>query len=272
MTDLAGVIGYPIEHSKSPLIHNYWIKKHNLNAVYVPLRVKPDDLTDVLKSLSKAGFKGVNLTVPHKTLALGMIDSLSDEARKAGAVNTVVFKDDGSVYGHNTDGFGFVRNLQSVKPDLDVSRSVVAVFGTGGAARGICAALTTLNCKEIRLAYRTLEKARALKESVGGNVVLVPWRDKDDALKGADVIANATTLGMNGFAPLETDLSLAGQNAIVTDAVYAPLETDLLKAAKARGMKTADGLGMLLWQAAPAFKEFFGVSPEVDDGLRRAVL
>ena len=272
MTDLAGVIGYPIEHSKSPLIHNYWIKKHGLNAVYVPLRVKPDDLTDVLKILPKTGFKGVNLTVPHKTLALSVIDALSDEARKAGAVNTVVFKDDGSVYGHNTDGFGFVRNLRDVKPDLDISQSVVAVLGSGGAARGICAALTTLNCKEIRLVCRTLEKGAALKESVGGNVVLVPWRDRNDALKGTDVIANATTLGMNGFDPLEVDLSSAKNDAVVTDAVYAPLETELLKSAKARGLKTADCLGMLLWQAAPAFKEWFGVLPEVDDGLRKAVL
>ena len=272
MTALLGVIGFPIEHSKSPLIHNYWIKKHQLNALYMPLRVQPADLKEVLRALPKAGFRGVNLTVPHKILALDEIDVLSEEARKAGAVNTVVFNEDGSVFGDNTDGAGFVRNLKSVSGHFDVSKSVITVLGTGGAARGICAALTTLNCKEIRLVYRTREKAEILKRDVSGNVVLIPWEDRQDALINADVLVNATTLGMNGFDDLKIDLSPLKETAVVTDAVYAPLETDLLKQAKRRHLKTADGLGMLLQQAAPAFEAWFGILPEVDDTLRKLVL
>ena len=272
MTDLAGVVGFPVAHSKSPLIHNYWMKKYGVDALYVPLRVHPDDICAVLKTLPKTGFKGVNLTVPHKTAALKIVDELSDEARKAGAVNTLVFRTDGTIFGHNTDGAGFLLNLQNVEPDFDIRKSVTTVLGTGGAARGICAALTTAGCKEIRVVYRTFEKAKALQENVGGNIVLIPWAAQEKALNACDVLANATPLGMNGFEALEMDLSALKPSAIVADAVYAPLKTKLLAQAEKRGLKTANGLGMLLNQAVPAFQAWFGIVPEIDDGLKRLVI
>jgi len=271
MTVLTGVVGFPVEHSKSPLIHGYWLKKYGINGTYVPLKIAPENLTTVLKALPLAGFKGVNVTVPHKVAVLSVIDELSEEARKAGAVNTVFFKDDGTVYGHNTDGYGFMENVRSVQ-NVDWKNACVAVLGTGGAARGICAALTTAGCAEIRLVYRTLEKAEMLKKAVGGNVVLIPWKDRNDCLDGMSVLSNATTLGMNGFEKLDVSLEKLPSDAVVTDAVYAPLETDLLKRAKQSGFKTADGLGMLLHQARPAFQTWFGVLPDVTDDLRRAVL
>lgn len=271
MTMLTGVIGYPINHSKSPIIHNYWIKKYGIDAVYVPLKVKPNDLTTVLKAFFLSGFKGVNLTVPHKVNALEIIDFLSPEALKAGAANTIVFQEDGKIYGHNTDGFGFIENVQSVRP-IDLKNACVTILGTGGASRGICSALTMAGCAEIRLVYRTLEKAQALKTAVKGNVILVNWKDRNDCLEDVDILANATTLGMSGFDDLDISLKKLPSTAVVSDAVYSPLMTTLLKKAVEKGNKTADGLGMLLHQARPAFQAWFGVLPEVTDELRQLVL
>lgn len=266
-TKLTGVAGYPVAHSKSPLIHGYWLEKYGIDGVYMPLEIKPGDFPDVLRMLPKMGFSGVNVTVPHKTAALQAVDELSPEALKAGAVNTVVIRADGSLYGHNTDGFGFLANITE-SAGTEVSRGAAVILGTGGASRGVCAALSLAGCPEIRLVYRTLEKAERLAAEVGGNFNLVPWAEKEEALEGAVLLANATTLGMEGFEPLEIDLSALPVSAAVSDLVYSPLKTSLLRRAEERGNPTADGLGMLLHQARPAFRAWFGIMPDMTEELR----
>lgn len=267
----AGVIGFPVKHSKSPIIHNYWLKKYDIDASYQAFEVSNDDLKGFVRSLAEKGFAGVNVTVPYKVGVMALMDELSVEARKAGAVNTIVVRSDGTLFGHNTDGFGFLENLIENKSDFNVKESPAVVLGTGGAARGICTALILAGAPEIRLVYRTREKAERLARSVGGNFKLVEWNKKEQALEKAELLANATTLGMNGFDPLEIDLSGLPETAVVSDLVYAPLKTELLKQAKEKGYRTADGLGMLLHQARPAFRAWFGVMPEITPELRKMV-
>ena len=268
----AGVIGYPVHHSKSPLIHNYWLKKYNIDAVYDAFEIKSEELPAFTAGLVENGFSGINVTVPHKVGVMSLMNELSVEAQKAGAVNTVVVRSDGTLFGHNTDGFGFLANLIENKPDFDVKKFPAVVLGTGGAARGVCAALILAGVPEIRLVYRTKEKAENLAQSVGGNFRLIEWSKKESALYEAGLLANATTLGMNGFDPLEIDLRNLSENAVVADLVYAPLKTELLKRAQQKGCRTADGLGMLLHQARPAFRAWFGMMPEITPELRELVL
>lgn len=268
----AGVIGFPVHHSKSPLIHNYWLEKYGLQARYDAYEVKPEELGDFVFSLKEKGFSGINVTVPHKVAVMKLMDSVSDAAQKAGAVNTVIVGKDGALFGHNTDGSGFLANVSEQKKDFDVKQKPVVILGTGGAARGVCAALVLAGAPEIRLAYRTREKAENLATSVGGNFRLIEWSKKEKALEGAGLLANATTLGMNGFDPLEIDLSGLDESAVVADLVYSPLKTELLKQAAERGHITADGLGMLLHQARPAFQAWFDVMPDITSELRELVL
>ena len=268
----AGVIGFPIHHSKSPVIHNYWLKKYGVRAEYGAFEIRPEELEKFVSSLKERGFAGINVTVPHKVAVMALMDELSDAAQKAGAVNTVIVGKDGTLFGHNTDGSGFLANVAEKKKDFDIKEKPVVVLGTGGAARGVCAALVLAGAPEIRLVYRTKEKAENLASSVGGNFRLIEWNKKEEALPGAGLIANATTLGMNGFDPLEIDLSRSDASAVVADLVYSPLKTELLKQAEKKGHVTADGLGMLLHQARPAFQAWFGVMPEITSELRELVL
>ena len=268
----AGVIGFPIHHSKSPLIHNYWLKKYGIQAKYDAFEVRQEELEKFVFSLKNEGFAGINVTVPHKVTVMTLMDELSDAAQKAGAVNTVIVGKDGTLFGHNTDGLGFLANVAEKKKDFDIKKAPVVILGTGGAARGVCAALVLAGAPEIRLVYRTKEKAENLAASVGGNFRLVEWDKKETALTGAGLLANATTLGMNGFDPLEIDLSGLDASAIVVDLVYSPLKTALLKQAEEKGHITADGLGMLLHQACPAFQAWFGVNPDITSELRELVL
>lgn len=268
----AGVIGFPIHHSKSPIIHNYWLKRYDIPARYDAFEVKPEELESFVFSLKEQGFAGINVTVPHKVAVMKLMDKLSPAAQKAGAVNTVIVGKDGELFGHNTDGLGFLANVQEKKKDFDIKQKPVVILGTGGAARGVCAALVLAGAPEIRLIYRTREKAENLAASVGGNFRLVEWSKKEEALKGAGLIANATTLGMNGFDPLEIDLSGSNTSAIIADLVYSPLKTELLKQAEKKGHVTADGLGMLLHQACPAFQAWFDVMPEITQELKELVL
>ena len=268
----AGVIGFPIHHSKSPVIHNYWLKKYDIPARYDAFEVRPEELEQFVFSLKEQGFAGINVTVPHKVAVMKLMDELSDAAQKAGAVNTVIVRKDGTLFGHNTDGLGFLANVAEKKKNFDIKEKPVVILGTGGAARGVCAALVLAGAPEIRLIYRTKEKAENLAASVGGNFRLIEWSEKETALKGSGLLANATTLGMNGFDPLEIDLSGLDTSAIVADLVYSPLKTELLKQAEEKGHVTADGLGMLLHQACPAFRVWFGVMPEITPELRELVL
>ena len=268
----AGVVGFPVHHSKSPIIHNYWLKKYGIPARYDTYEVKPEELEDFVFSLKEKGFSGINVTVPHKVVVMKLMDNLSDAAKKAGAVNTVIVGEDSTLLGHNTDGLGFLTNIQEKKKDFNIKHKPVVILGTGGAARGVCAALVLAGAPEIRLVYRTREKAENLASSVGGNFRLIEWSKKEEALKGAGLLANATTLGMNGFDPLDIDLSGLDESAVVADLVYSPLKTELLKQAEKKGYVTADGLGMLLHQACPAFQAWFDIMPDITSELRELVL
>ena len=268
----AGVIGFPIHHSKSPVIHNYWLKKYGLSAQYDAFEIRREELERFIFSIKEQDFVGINVTVPHKVAVMKLMDELSPAAQKAGAVNTVIVRKDGTLFGHNTDGLGFLANVAEKKKEFDIKQKPVVILGTGGAARGVCAALALAGVPEMRLVYRTKEKAENLAASVGGNFRLIEWSKKETALEKAGLLANATTLGMNGFDPLEIDLSGLDKSAIVADLVYSPLRTELLKQAEEKGHITADGLGMLLHQACLAFQAWFGIMPEITPELKELVL
>ena len=268
----AGVIGWPVSHSLSPRLHEFWLKELGIDGTYHAFAVAPDDLEDSLRSLPERGFAGVNLTVPHKEAASSIVDTMDSAAMRIGAVNTVVVGADGSLAGGNTDGYGFIENLKSGAPGWTPDNSTAVVLGAGGAARAIVAALLDGGVKELRLVNRTQSRAESLKDDIGGAIVVVPWSDRTKALEGAGLLVNTTTLGMTGEEPLEIHLSPLPADAIVTDIVYAPLITPLLKDAAGRGNPTVDGLGMLLHQARPGFHQWFGAEPAVTDALREHVL
>lgn len=268
---LAGVMGWPVAHSLSPRLHGYWLDRHRIDGAYVPLAVPPEKFAAALRMLPSLGFAGANVTVPHKEAALVAVDRVEPLAERIGAANTIVVGADGALEGRNTDAFGFVANLDESAPDWRKAATPAVVLGAGGAARAVVAALVDLGIV-VRLVNRTAERAEALAESVGGNVEIVPWSRRTDALDSAGLLVNTTTLGMTGKPALDLALDPLPKTATVNDIVYAPLQTDLLKAAAARGNKTVDGLGMLLHQARPGFAAWFGVEPEVTAELRAFVL
>lgn len=265
-------MGWPVAHSLSPALHGFWLKQLGIDGSYENLAVPPDRLASALRGLAAKGFAGCNLTIPHKEAALPLMELLDPAARRIGAVNTVVVKPDGALAGFNTDGAGFIENLRAEIPGWQAGAGPAAVLGAGGAARAVIDALIQAGSPGIVLANRHRERAEPLAKVFGNKIKVVEWDARNRALAGAALLVNATSLGMEGNPPLELDLAALPAGAAVCDIVYAPLETGLLKAAKARGLKTADGLGMLLHQARPAFKLWFGVLPEVTPELRRAVL
>jgi shikimate dehydrogenase len=269
-TRIAGVMGWPIKHSRSPRLHGYWLDQYGIDGAYVPLPVDPARIATALRALPALGFVGANLTVPHKTLALSLVDRVNPIARRAGAVNTVVVAEDGSLEGRNTDAFGFLAALQQDAPAWSANRPAV-VIGAGGAARAVVVALVDSGVSEIRIANRTRARSEALLELAPG-IRVVEWDKRHAALDGAGLLVNTTTLGMDDQPPLALDLKALPPDAVVNDIVYSPLETPLLKAAKARGNTVVDGLGMLLHQARPAFFAFFGLDPAVTPALRAHVL
>ena len=268
----AGVMGWPVAHSLSPALHGFWLKQHRIEGGYESLAVPPDRLASALRALASKGFAGCNLTIPHKEAALPLMEMLDPAARRIGAVNTVAVGPDGALSGYNTDGYGFIENLRAGIPGWKSTAGAAAVLGAGGAARAVLDALIQDGAPEIHLANRHRGRAEELAKIFGAKVKVVEWADRARALAKAALLINATSLGMEGNPPLELDLAGLPASAAVCDIVYAPLETDLLKSAKARGLKTVDGLGMLLHQARPAFKLWFGVLPEVTPELRRALL
>lgn len=267
----ACVMGWPIAHSLSPALHGYWLKAHGIAGEYTRLAVPPDDLPAALARLKAENWRGCNLTIPHKEAALAQLDRVDAAARRIGAVNTIAVEN-GKLAGFNTDGFGFLENLRAAVPDFDAKAGPAVVLGAGGAARAIVDALSAAGAPEIRLANRSLDRARALARNLGGAIEPVPWERRAAALDGAALVVNATSLGMDKNPPLELDLARLPKTALVNDIVYAPLETALLKAAKARGNRVVDGLGMLLHQGRPGFQLWFGVLPAVTPALRQAVL
>ncbi|TAL02364.1 MAG: shikimate dehydrogenase [Rhodospirillaceae bacterium] len=271
-TKVAGVMGWPVSHSKSPALHGFWLREHGIDGVYIPLPVKPENLRPALRALPMLGFVGVNLTVPHKEAALKIVDEITPTARRVGAINAIVVRENGRLSAENTDVTGFMMNLRLNAPAWDPKRGPAVVLGAGGASRAVCVGLIDAGCPEIRLVNRTPERVKALKKVIGGNIVGTAWDRRHDALADAALLVNTTTLGMEGQPPLELDLTALPSQAIVNDIVYAPLDTPLLLQARARGLTAVDGLGMLLYQAVPAFEAWFGVTPEVTPALRAHIL
>ncbi len=268
----AGVIGWPIDHSLSPRLHGYWLKNYGINGSYDAIAVSQDGLQEFMENLRAGGFAGINLTVPHKETAMSHLDGITDQAARIGAVNTIVVNDEGCLRGSNTDGFGFMENLKQGFAGFKSSNGPAVVLGAGGAARAIVAALIDNGAPSITLINRTRRRAEELAADFGSRVRVIDWQVRNTALDGAALLVNTTTLGMKGKPPLDITLDALPIDALVNDIVYAPLETELLKAARARGNATVDGLGMLLHQARPGFAAWFGVEPEVTDDLRRHVL
>jgi shikimate dehydrogenase len=269
---LAGVIGKPVAHSRSPALHGHWLARYGIRGHYIPMAVASDDLAEVLEALPKMGFRGVNVTIPHKEAALALAASVSDRAALIGAANTLTFRKDGAIHADNTDGYGFLANVKQNAPDWSAAAGPAVVLGAGGAARAIVAALIGDGAPEIVLANRTRTRSDMLREHFGAKIRVVEWTQVGRHLEGAATLVNTTALGMTGKAELQVDLSGLPKTALVTDAVYTPLRTALLDRAEAQGCRTVDGLGMLLHQAVPGFETWFGQRPEVDDELRRAVL
>lgn len=269
---IAGIVGWPVGHSLSPRLHGYWLKHYEIDGGYIPLAVAPVDLRDALSALPKLGFVGANITVPHKEAALKIVDHVDPDAACIGAVNTIVVLEDGSLEGRNTDGYGFIESLSSGTPLQAIKGKPVTVLGAGGAARSIIVALQNYSAGPIRITNRTQERAERMSEEIGGNINVVPWAQRADALADSMLLVNTTTLGMNGQPSLEIELNDLPSSAIVNDIVYSPLETELLAAARKRGNPVVDGLGMLLHQARPGFAAWFGRDPEVTETLRAHVL
>ncbi|MDH5205509.1 MAG: shikimate dehydrogenase [Hylemonella sp.] len=268
---LAGVMGWPVAHSRSPAIHNHWIREHGLNGSYVLLPVQPDRLGDAMRGLSALGFAGCNLTIPHKVAAMALVDRVDPLAQRIGAINTVVVQTDGTLAGYNTDAFGYIQSLLDARPDWRADAGPVTVLGAGGAARAILVALAERGAKEIRLCNRSLDKAQALAAEFGAPIRALPWEEREQALEGCALLVNTTSLGMKGQPALEISLDALPPHAMVSDIIYVPLETELLAAARARGLVAVDGLGMLLNQARPAFEHWFGVMPALTPELRHMV-
>ena len=269
---LAGVIGNPIAHSRSPRLHRHWLRKHGLLGEYIPLHVQEDNLETVVRALPKMGFVGANVTVPHKVAVLGLADQVSDRATLIGAANTLIFKGDGKLYVDNTDGYGFMANLKQGAPSWNPKAGPATVFGAGGAARAVIVALADAGVPEIFLANRTRPKAEALRAEFGARITVVDWVQAGNVLEDSTTVINTTSLGMQGQPDLRVPLDGLRPGTVVNDIVYTPLETTLLKTAAQMGCITVDGLGMLLHQGVPGFERWFGIRPEVDDATRAAVI
>jgi shikimate dehydrogenase len=268
---LAAVMGWPISHSRSPKIHNYWLARYGLEGAYVPLAVEPARLAAALRALPALNFSGCNLTIPHKEAALAIVDDLDETAKRVGAVNCVVVEEDGTLVGRNYDGFGFTAALRAAAPMWRADAGPAVVIGAGGAARAVVAGLLEAGATEIRVFNRTLERAERLAQDFGAPVAAHRWDEREVGLAGAGILVNTTNQGMVGQPPLELRLDALPSEALVSDIVYAPLETPLLAAARARGATAVDGLGMLIHQARPAFRDWFGVMPEATPELRAII-
>jgi shikimate dehydrogenase len=268
---LAGVMGYPVMHSRSPKLHNYWLEKHGLLGAYVPLAIQPEGLLAALKALPALGFAGCNITVPHKVAAMPAMASIDPVATRIGAINCVTVRPDGSLHGSNNDGFGYIASIRERFPDWRAEAGPIVVLGAGGGSRAVVAALADAGAREIRLVNRTRGKAERIASDYGAPVVVQDWEQRADAVADAAMLVNTTSLGMHGQPALDMPLDRLPASALVSDIIYIPKETQLLAAARARGNRTVNGLGMLLNQARPAFRDWFGILPEVTPELRAMI-
>jgi shikimate dehydrogenase len=269
---LAGVIGWPIAHSRSPRLHGFWLDRLGIDGAYLPFAVRPERVGESLRALALLGFRGVNVTLPHKEAALAASDEATPSARRIGAANMLTFDPDGRIAASNTDGYGFLENLRAGRPGWRAAAGPALLLGAGGAARAVAVALAEAGAPEIRIANRTEGRAARLVADLGSPLRLVAWQDRAAALADLALLVNTTSLGMAGQPALELDLKALPARALVNDIVYVPLETPLLAAARARGNAVVDGLGMLLHQARPGFAAWFGQEPQVTPELRAFVL
>ena len=269
---LAGVIGRPIAHSLSPRLHGHWLQRYGIAGHYIPMDVGQADLAQVLDALPRMGFVGVNVTIPHKEAVLKLADVASDRATLIGAANTLIFRRDGKIQADNTDGYGFVANMRQHAPHWQPKDGPAVVFGAGGAARAVVAALLHEGVPELRVANRSRPRAEALRAEFGTRVVVCDWVQAGTILSDALTVVNATSLGMTGKPEFRVPLDTLDPATTVCDLVYTPPDTPFIREAMARGCTVVDGFGMLLHQAAPGFERWFGVRPVVDDEVRTAVL
>ncbi len=268
---LAGLMGDPVMHSRSPLLHNYWLRHYGLAGSYVLLAIKPTGLARALKALPALAFAGCNLTIPHKEAAMAMMDHVDPAARRIGAMNCVVVGPDGQLSGFNNDGYGYIESIREEHPDWSADSGPVVVIGAGGGARAVVSALCDAGAPEVRLINRTQERAQRLATEYGSPVRAYSWQDRETALSDAAMLVNTTSLGMDGQPALDLALDQLPRRALVSDIIYIPKETPLLVQARLRGNHTSNGLGMLIHQARPAFKAWFGVLPIVTPDLRAAI-
>lgn len=269
---LAGVIGWPIAHSRSPKLHGHWLTRYGIAGHYVPIPVAPEHLAEVLRSMPRMGFVGANVTIPHKESVLALADVVTDRAALIGAANTLIFRPDGKIHADNTDGYGFIANIRQNVPGWIPDLGPAAVIGAGGAARAVVASLLESGVPELRIANRTRIRAEQIKAEFGAKVVVYDWAQAGNMLEGAVTVVNASSMGMQGKPALRVPLEALAPGTLVTDLVYTPLMTPFLQDAQARGCEIVDGLGMLLHQAAPGFERWFGQRPQIDEALRAAVL
>jgi len=263
---VAGIAGWPVAHSRSPRIHGFWLERYAIDGAYVPLPIRPERFRAAVRGLMAAGFAGINVTIPHKRVAFEICDSVDETARHSGAVNTITFRD-GKIEGRNTDGLGFLADLRG--HGVDPAAGPVLILGAGGAARALAAIFQALGVR-VTIANRSTDRAQALGRDLAGLQIL-EWQQRSDALRDQALLVNTTPLGMPGYPELELDLGRGDPTLVVADLVYVPLETRLLKAARARNLLGVNGLGMLLYQACPGFAAWFGSEPVVDEDLRRFV-
>lgn len=269
---IAGVLGWPIAHSRSPALHGHWLARYGIAGHYVPVPVAPEHLAEVLRVMPRMGFVGANVTIPHKEAVLALADVVTDRAALIGAANTLIFRPDGKIHADNTDGYGFIANIRQNAPGWIPDLGPAAVIGAGGAARAVVASLLESGVPELRITNRTRIRAEQIRSEFGAKVVVYDWAEAGNMLEGAITVVNATSMGMVGKPPLRVPLDALAPGTLVTDLVYTPLITPFLAEAQARGCEIVDGLGMLLHQGAPGFERWFGRRPEVDEALRAAVL
>jgi shikimate dehydrogenase len=268
---LVGIIGMPVTHSRSPLINNFWLNVHGIRGFYAPLAVKPERLKQALPGLVALGFRGCNVTMPHKQTAMALLDRVNETSRRIGAVNTIVVEEDGTLSGFNNDGNGFVQSLRDVNPDWRADAGPILLLGAGGSTRAIVVALLENGAQQIRIANRTAEKAEALAKEYGAAVSTVAWEDRHDAVADVALLVNCTNQGMIGKPALDINLKRLASTTLVGDLIYTPLESPFLAQARERGCVTVNGLGLLLNQARFAFKAWFGVFPDITPDLLKAI-
>lgn len=276
MTDhripLAGVIGSPVAHSRSPRLHGHWLRQYGLAGFYVPMDIAPEKLETAMRMMPDLGFVGVNVTIPYKEKVMEIADLVSDRATLIGAANTIIFRKDGRIHADNTDGYGFLENLRQGAPDWDPTAGPAVLLGAGGAARAVVASLLEAGVPEILISNRTRMRAEKLREDFGSRLRVVEWVHAGNVMEDAALVVNSTSLGMVGRAELRVPLDGLKPGTVVTDLVYTPLQTRLLRVAEEQGCTCVDGLGMLIHQAVPGFERWFGQRPEVDESTREAIL